>query len=158
VTALRHGARAEELARARARVAAAESTLALAQARLDKCSVHAGADGLVTDVHVRTGELAAPGVPVATVADVAHPYVDVFVPVGELAGIVVGTKAQVRVDATREPQAGAVEYVAPTAEFTPRFIFSDRERPNLVIRVRIRIDDPDGHLHAGVPAFARFSR
>jgi HlyD family secretion protein len=158
VTGLRRGARTEEVARARARVAAAESTLALAEARLDKCVVHAGTDGVVTDVHVETGELAAPGVPVATIADVGHPYVEVFVPVGDLDAIVVGTKAQVRVDASPAARAAVVEYVSPRAEFTPRFVFSDRERPNLVIRIRLRVDDPDGHLHAGVPAFARFQR
>ena len=26
-------------------------------------------------------------------------------------------------------------------EFTPRYLFSERERPNLVVRVRVRIDD-----------------
>jgi hypothetical protein len=31
-------------------------------------------------------------------------------------------------------------------------LFSERERPNLVVRVRVRIDDPKELLHAGVPA------
>jgi hypothetical protein len=37
-------------------------------------------------------------------------------------------------------------------EYIPRFLFSSRERPNLVARVRVRIDDPGGRLHAGAPA------
>ena len=49
---------------------------------------------------------------------------------------------------------GKVEYVAQRTEFTPRFLFSEQERPNLVVRVRVRVDDDQERLHAGVPAFA----
>jgi len=42
-------------------------------------------------------------------------------------------------------------------EFTPRFLFSEKERPNLVVRVRIALEDPAEKLHAGVPAFAVFA-
>jgi hypothetical protein len=62
---------------------------------------------------------------------------------------------EVRVDASSAPLPGSVEYVAPDTEFTPKFLFSDRERPHLVIRVRVRVQDPERKLHAGVPAFAR---
>jgi hypothetical protein len=63
----------------------------------------------------------------------------------------------VRVD-TGEMLPGAVEWISPRTEFTPRFLFSDRERPNLVVRVRVRIDDPERRLHAGVPAFAEIAK
>jgi HlyD family secretion protein len=98
----------------------------------------------------------APGATVVTVADTKHPYVDVFVPQHELSGLGIGLPARIRTDAEREPFAGYIEHIAPTTEFTPRFLFSPRERPNLVVRVRVRIDDHDERLHAGVPAFATF--
>jgi HlyD family secretion protein len=153
--ALRRGARSEEIARARARAEAAQSALALAEARLERFIVRAGSEGVLLDVHVDPGELAAPGVPVATLADIGHPYVDVFVPQAELAGIAVGKKARIKVDASSSPLAGIIEHVASRTEFTPKFLFSERERPNLVVRVRVRADDPQGVLHAGVPAFVR---
>lgn len=156
LVALRRGARSEEIARAKARAEAAQSALSLANARLDRFAARAAVDGAVLDVHVDPGELAAPNVPVATIADVGHPYVDVFVPQGELRGIGVGTKASVKVDASPTPTVGVVEHVASRTEFTPKFVFSERERPNLVIRVRVRLDDPEARLHAGVPAFVRF--
>ena len=46
-----------------------------------------------------------------------------------------------------------VEYLSPEAEFAPKFLFSDRERLNLVIRARVRVDDPGHRLHSGVPVF-----
>jgi hypothetical protein len=48
---------------------------------------------------------------------------------------------------------GVVEHVSRRTEFTPRFIFSPTERANLVVRARIRVDDPQRALHAGTPAF-----
>jgi HlyD family secretion protein len=71
--------------------------------------------------------------------------------------IKVGDAARLRVEGLAEDVAGVVELVYPEAEFTPRFVFSPRERPNLVIRVRVRLEDPQGRLHAGLPAYVRFS-
>ena len=61
----------------------------------------------------------------------------------------------VRVDSVAESFAGRVEHISPTTEFSPRYIFSERERPSLVVRVRVRIDDPKHQLHRGVPAFVK---
>ncbi|TFH31691.1 MAG: HlyD family efflux transporter periplasmic adaptor subunit, partial [Myxococcales bacterium] len=98
----------------------------------------------------------AAGATVITVADTTHPYVDVFVPQQSLSGLEVGLSARVRVDAEADSFGGEIEHIAPTTEFTPRYLFSPTERPNLVVRVRVRINDPDERLHAGVPAFAAF--
>ncbi len=155
---LQHGARAEEVERAKARAEAAATALGLADARLALFSPKTSHPGVVLDTHVEPGELAAPGRPIATIADVAHPYVEVFVPQADVGGIHVGAKAQVRTDSSAAPLGGAVEHVAQRTEFTPRFLFSERERENLVIRVRVRVDDPAGALHAGTPAFVRIER
>jgi|HubBroStandDraft_2_1064218.scaffolds.fasta_scaffold204241_1 HlyD family secretion protein len=158
LTALRHGARAEEIARARARVAQVQAELTLDRELLARHELHSQGAGEITDVSVKVGELAATGTPAVTLADTTHPFVDVFVPEGELAGIRPGVHAEVRVDATSAPFGSSVESVSPETEFTPKFLFSDRERPHLVVRVRVRIEDPDRRLHAGVPAFARVTR
>jgi HlyD family secretion protein len=158
LAALRHGARAEEIARAKARLAQAEAELALDKELLARHELHAQGGGEVTDVSIKEGELAAVGTPAVTLADTKHPYVDVFVPEGELAGIRPGGRAEVNVDSTAAPFAATVESVSPDTEFTPKFLFSDRERPHLVVRVRVRVDDPERKLHAGVPAFAKVAR
>ncbi len=156
--ALQEGARPQELARARARMQSASTAVSLEEERLARHVLHSKVGGMVVDVSVETGELAAVGTPAVTIADVKHPYVDVFVPQGELEGVRVGTRGQLRVDAAPAPFSGVVEYVSPKTEFTPRFLFSEQERPHLVVRVRFRVDDPDERLHSGVPAFVRFDR
>jgi HlyD family secretion protein len=155
--AMRRGSRPEEIARSRARVDQARSVLALEQERLARYALRAGTSGEVTDVSVKAGEMASVGTTAVTLADTTHPYADVFVPQGDLAGIRAGARATVRVDASSAPFDASVEYVAPETEFTPKFLFSPRERPNLVVRVRVRIDDPGRRLHSGVPAFARIA-
>jgi HlyD family secretion protein len=155
LTALRHGARPEELARARARYDQVKAQLALEEELLARHTLHADRAGEVTDIETKAGELAAIGTPAVTVADTTHPYVDVYVPEGELDGIRAGVRAEVRVDSTSAPFPATVEFVSPQTEFTPKFIFSNRERPHLVVRVRVRVEDPQRRLHAGVPAFAQ---
>jgi len=158
LSALRQGARPQEIARARARVDQARAQLALEEELLARHLLKANTSGEVLDVTVKGGELAAVGTPALVLADTTHPYVDVFAPQADLEGVRPGVQAEVRVDATSAPFGGAVEYVSPETEFTPKFLFSDRERPHLVVRVRVRIDDPERRLHAGVPAFARVQR
>jgi HlyD family secretion protein len=151
--ALREGARSQEVAGAEARAGAAAAGESLASQRVDLYHLHAPAAGVVLDVIGEPGEVVAPGAPVVVLGDTAHPFADVFVPQGELAGIAVGQPAEVEVDGAERPFAGVVEHIARKTEFTPRFVFSESERPNLVVRVRVRIDDRQGRLHAGVPAF-----
>ena len=62
------------------------------------------------------------------------------------------------VDNGPPPVRGFVETIAHHTEFTPRYLFSDRERGQLVVRVRVRFSDPDEALHAGVPAFVTIER
>jgi HlyD family secretion protein len=156
--ALRRGARPSERAGADARAEAAAAAVRLEEARLAKYELRAPAAGVVVDRHMLPGEVATPGGPVVTVGDARHPYVDVFVPQAELAGIAVGARAVVRTDALPAGLPGKVERISPRTEFTPKFLFSERERGNLVIRVRVRVADPGETLHAGVPAFVDIDR
>jgi len=153
LAALRRGARVEEQKAADARVVAAEAAVTLEDERLLRHDLIAPAKSVVLDVHVKQGEFVGAGTPVVTLGDTTHPYADVFVPEGALAGIAPGVKADLKVDSDPTAFSGIVETVGRKTEFTPRFLFSERERPNLVVRVRIRVDDPAEKLHAGVPAF-----
>jgi HlyD family secretion protein len=156
LAALRRGSRSQDLRAAEARLAAATSQVTLEDERIARHELAAPGKGTVLDVHVKPGEVVTPGAPVVTVSDPSHPYADVFVPEGKLHGLAVGVKATVHVDGEASGFAGVVETMGQKTEFTPRFLFSERERPNLVVRVRVRIQDPEEKLHAGVPAFVDF--
>ena len=155
---LRRGARVQELRAARARADAAHASLALEKARLQRFSIRSPVSGVVLERHVEPGEIVQPGTPVATVGEPQRPFVDVFVPQQDLAGLRPGLHATVRTDAEAEPFTGAVESIGQETEFYPRFLFSEQERAALVVRVRIGLADPGERLHAGVPAFAVLHR
>jgi HlyD family secretion protein len=152
------GARCVVREAANVRADAARAAVTLDDLRLERSELRAPADSVVLDVLAEPGEVVAPGAPVFTVADPKRVYAEVFVPEGRLSGIDVGDRARVRADGIAAPLGGRVEHIGRRAEFTPRYLFSDRERPHLVMRVKIRIDDPKSLLHAGVPVFVTIER
>jgi HlyD family secretion protein len=154
---LRSGARPQEIEAARAQVQALEAGLTAMDVRISRFKLEHTGTADVLDVHVEQGEVVAPGAPVVTLADLDHPYVDVFVPQGEIASVKVGQPMTVRIDSLREPVRGSVERIGYKTEFTPRYLFSEKERANFVVRVRVRVDDPGHQLRAGVPAFVTSS-
>jgi len=158
LSALRHGARPQEIEMALHRLASAEAELALEETRIKLYALRADSAGEVLQVHFELGEMAAVGTPVVTLADTNHPYADVFVPEAEIGGIHVGALARLRVDAVGHELDGKVERISRRTEFTPRYLFSRGERVNLSMRVRVRIEDPRHELHAGPPTFVRIAR
>ncbi len=159
LASLESGARREDLRAARARVDSARAALALSEARLQRYQLVAPIAGSVLETHVEPGEVLGAGAPVVTLGETQRPYLDLFVPEARVNGLRPGTKATVRVDA--EPGRvfdGEVEDVGRRTEFTPRYLFSPKERPNLVVRVRVALRDPEERLRAGVPALASLDR
>jgi HlyD family secretion protein len=153
VRELQNGARREEITRAEAQASVAGQQVKLGGERVERFVLRASVDGTVLDVHADPSEIVAAGTPVFTMADTKHPYVDVFVPEAELGGVRLNVPAHVVVDGGPHPFSASVENIGHRTEFTPRYLFSDRERGQLVVRVRVRIEDPEEALHAGVPAF-----
>lgn len=146
------GPRPEEVAALESQADATQAMLDAQEQRVGRFELFAPIAGDVLDHHLEPGEIAAAGAPVVTLADTTRPYAEVFVPQGELSRVKLGAPVRLRVDTLPAPFAGRVEHIARHTEFTPRFLFSERERPNLVVRVRVRIDDPERQLYAGLPA------
>jgi HlyD family secretion protein len=147
------GARKEEVAHASAQAKASMASVDALEQRLKHYVPETPLAGDVVQVYIRPGEVVGVGTPIVALADTSHPYADVFVPQGNVGEFAVGREVYVKVDSLDASVRGEVEWLGRQVEFTPRFLFSEQERPNLVIRVRIRIDDEDRRLRAGVPAF-----
>ena len=106
---LRQGSRRPEITGAEERAGAAQAALELADQRLALYRLRALEPGTVLERDVDPGEVVGPGTPVVTVADIDHPYADVFVPEGQVAGMQIGQRARVEVDGGAAPLAGRVE-------------------------------------------------
>jgi HlyD family secretion protein len=153
---LRQGARGEDVSVAEARAESAAAALELEDARLVRHELRSPLRGTVLDVNFEHGEVVSAAAPVVVLADTSRPYVDVFVPQAAISAVTIGQPALVKVDALAGELSGRVEHIARRTEFTPRYLFSERERATLVVRVRVRVADPRGELRAGVPAFVRW--
>jgi HlyD family secretion protein len=154
---LQRGPRREEVAELASRAQATQALLEAQVQREGRFELRAPLAADVLDTLFEPGEVVPAGVPVVSVADTTRPFVEVFVPQAELGAVRQGARVEVRVDSVDEALGGAIEAIARRTEFTPRYLFSERERPNLVVRVRVRIEDPRRLLHAGVPARVHFA-
>jgi HlyD family secretion protein len=153
--ALSRGARRQEIEEAEHRLAGAQAAVDLERERLARHQMRLDVPAVVLEVHLEPGELASPGAAVVTVADPRRPHADLFAPLTALPAIKVGAPISARVDGLDQPLAGKVERIARQTEFTPRYLFSERERGHLVVRVRVRFEDPQQRLRAGVPVFVK---
>ena len=156
--ALLAGPTTQDLAFARASVDQAESGLAILALQREKLTVRSPLDGLVVANAARLGELAGPGSPIVTIADLSRLYLTVFVPEDEVGRVHLGQQASVSVDAyPGRAIAGSVSYISPRAEFTPKSVQTQKERVFTVFAVRIRLGAGELILKPGMPADAVFS-
>ena len=169
---LQRGYRPEEIASAEARYHQTQATLeklergnrredielakaayAYDQARYRERQVTAPAAAVVEVLDVRPGDLIAPNTPVATLLERDQIYVRIYIPETEIGRVRIGQKAEVRVDSfPKQVFEGLVEQINQQAEFLPRNVQTREERVHQVFGVKIRINDPSGHVLAGMAA------
>ncbi|MBM4441838.1 MAG: efflux RND transporter periplasmic adaptor subunit [Candidatus Rokubacteria bacterium] len=155
VDLLRAGPRPDAVAAARAQVAQAEAAITLARARLAETTLVSPIDGVVLRKNLEVGETTNPGVAVLTLLDPRDIWLRAYVPEPQIGHVRVGQRATITIDAyPGRGFAGAISEIASEAEFTPRNVQTKKERVNLVFRVKIAAENPDGVLKPGMPADA----
>jgi len=106
---------------------------------------------------VKVGDVLPANREVATLLLPQHLWVRVYVPEPWLGHIRLGQSVKVRVDSDPNKDfAGVVEQIAREAEFTPRNVQTVGERIKQVFGIKIRLDNGEGKLRAGMAADVRF--
>ena len=127
----------------------------MARQQLAETELFASFDGVVLSTSAEPGSYLNPGSPVLTIGDIANVWVRAFVSETDLGRIRLNQEANVSVDAYPDRSwKGRVSYISSAAEFTPRSVQTTEERTNLVYRIKIQLDNPDGVLKPGMPADA----
>jgi len=130
-----------ELATLRERHTLVEAQLAELRVTAAKYAIRAPAVPTVVQTqHIWPGELAQPGAAVLSVLDPRDKYVQLYVPVADVAQFTLGRKVAIELDSrpgTRTP--GEVSFVAEEASFTPEKIETRDDRLGQVYRVKVRI-------------------
>jgi len=149
------GSRPDQIDAARWQVSQAESALVQAQSRLREAMVFSPIDGVVLRKNLEAGETANPGVPILTLVNPKDVWLRAYVPEMDVGRLKVGDTARLRVDAFPDRVfTGRLTEIGSEAEYTPRNVQTKKERVNLVFRIKIQIDNPQGILKPGLPADA----
>lgn len=149
------GPREEEIAQARAQLAARQAEMALVRQRFEDASLRAPAAGIIRDRILEPGDMASPLRPVLTLALTEPLWVRVYLPEPQLGRVSPGMRAQVTSDSfPGKTYAAWVGFISPTAEFTPKNVATTELRTRLVYQARIFVCDPAGELRLGMPATA----
>lgn len=153
-------ARAQEknVEAAKMRVAQARAQLADMEAQVAEMQVTAPSDSVVEILSVKVGDVLPPNREVATLLLPQHLWVRVYVPEPWLGKIHVGEQVRVRVDSfPHEDFSGTIEQINRHAEFTPRNVQTVSDRIRQVFGVKVRLDNRDDKLRAGMSADVFFS-
>ena len=145
-----------QVAQAGAAVAAAEAALEALDIQMAQTKLTAPVSGVVVERLLQVGELAAPGAPLFTLANLDEVTLTVYVPEAELGKVALGQPVEVTVDAYDALFAGKVSNIASQAEFTPSNVQTQEERVHMVFAVKIRLENPGHLLKPGMPADAVF--
>jgi HlyD family secretion protein len=140
---------------AQAGVHNSEQSLALAKIIKGYTQLTAPFDGVLTVRQAEIGEMAIPGSPVATIADLDHIWLRVYVNETDVGKVKLGQIVNVTTDShPGKKYQGKISFIASKAEFTPKSVETHAERVTLVYRAKIDIDNPSHELLPGMPADA----
>ncbi len=150
---LREGPRQEEIDQARAALEANQSALQSAEQQLGYTQLLSPVDGTLTLRQAEAGEVVAAGQPVFKVAELTRPWVRAYLNEIDLAQVKLGQAATVSVDGLPgKTFHGRLTFISPKAEFTPKAVETRELRVDLVYRVKVEVEDPEGLLKLGMPA------
>jgi len=153
VARLRAGARPEEIAGGRARVAAADAQIAALKKNIADAVLTSPVAGIVTAKLVDAGETVAPRTPVVAITDLDHAWANVYVDEPVVPRLKLGQPVTLVTDAGQRLQ-GSITFISSKAEFTPRNVQTAAERSKLVYRIKVSADNRDGVLKPGMPVEA----
>ncbi len=159
---LANGTRSEDKQLAKAKLDDAKAKLEEAEVNLREAVVKAPENlgkAIVEVVAIRPGDLVPAGQPVLRVLRIQDLWVKIFVPETKLALVPLGKEVDVTIDSPKPMVLkGRVMQKASASEFTPRNVQSVDERRYQVFAVKVKVDDPQNVLNAGMAAEVRISK
>lgn len=151
VSLQREGARREDIDAAVAQQREAVAQNNKANIDLGDTVLRAPNEGTILTRVREPGAIVQPGETVMTLTIDRPMRVRAYIDEPDLHRIAPGMRVLVTADGNPRTYHGTIGYVAPTAEFTPKTVETVALRTDLVYRLRVIVDDPDGGLRQGAP-------
>ncbi len=150
---LREGPRQEDIDQAAATLRARQAAVETARQQLGYVQLRSPVAGVVSVRLAEAGEVVSSGKAVLRVAELGQPWVRAYLNEADLTRVRLGQPAEVRVDGLPgKVLGGRLAFISPDAEFTPKTVETRALRVDLVYRVKVEVDNPDGALKLGQPA------
>ena len=147
------GPRKEDIAAAKAKLAAAQAAVTIAEKDLQDTKLFAPVASEIQSRLMEPGDMAFPSTPVLTLAQKEPLWVRTYIPEPDLGKISSGMRASVHTDSYPEKTyKGWIGFISPTAEFTPKNVETPSLRTRLVYQARVFVCNPDNELRLGMPA------
>jgi HlyD family secretion protein len=121
------------------------------QLLLEDHTLKSPVDGVVVEKFVSPGETVLPGAAIADILDTSSLFVEIYIEEKEIAGLTLNQEAVIRLDGINKELTGAISYFGKKAEFSPKYIISEKERQSLLYRVKVKVKDTAGILKLGMP-------
>jgi HlyD family secretion protein len=137
-------------------VSAIEAEIAALEKDAADATVTAPLTGVVTSKLIDAGEIVAPRTPLVVVTDLDHAWANVYVDEPIVPRLKLGQKVTLVTDAGQRLE-GAITFISPKAEFTPRNVQTAEERSRLVYRIKVSADNREGILKSGMPVEAELT-
>jgi HlyD family secretion protein len=143
----------------KANLYAAEAALAVAIDNLEYTDAYAPTEGIILTRIREPGTVVNPSDPVYTISISSPVWIRAFVDEPHLGDVYYGMTAEVFTDTEGGPSyTGNVGFISPVSEFTPKTVESTQLRTDLVYRLRVYVDNPDGGLKQGMPVTVKLRK
>lgn len=123
---------------------------------LDDHVLKSPVNGVVVEKFVSKGEVILPGTAIADILDSSSLYVEIFIEGKEMGSLKINQEARIIVDGNSTPVTGTISFFGKKAEFSPKYIISEKEREALLYKVKIKVADTNGILKIGMPVTVEF--
>ena len=153
---LLHGTRPEQIAQARAAVAAAIAQASAQQVLLGKLAVVAPRAGRIDSLPYKLGDQAPMGAPVAILLTGDAPYARIYVPEQQRARVHIGDAIRVFVSGRDQPYAGKVRMIRSEPDFTPYYALIGDDAARLSYLAEVALGADAAELPAGLPVRVEF--
>jgi len=149
----------QDVKAAQGQLDAAQGRLQQVQSMLDELTVRAPRDARVETLDLRPGDILGVNAAAAKLLEPDQLFVRIYVPETQIGHIREGMVTPIFVDSFPGRAFKArVEAVSGVGEYTPRNLQTEDERADQVFAARLRIDEGEDVLRAGMAAFARVPR
>jgi HlyD family secretion protein len=151
------GSRAEDIAFAKADLLSAEGALKEQQTLWDEREVKSPSFATVEVLDIRPGDLLPANAAIAKLLEADQFFLVVYVPQDQIGRVQVGQQAEVYVDSfPKQAFHAKIEQIRQEAEFLPRNVQTKEERKHQVVGVKLRVDNSENKLRAGISADVKF--